>query len=137
MENRSRELLLEELESAFEALKDLEIGSKEYAEGITSCERLYKLKLEELKTDWEYDEKYNRREMEKENLEKELEMKESESKKQNFFRFIGYGIEAAGIVIPIIFYGTWMRRGFKFEETGTYTSSTFKGFFRNFKPTKV
>jgi hypothetical protein len=46
------------------------------------------------------------------------------------------GIEIIGIGLPLIFYASWMRRGFKFEETGTYTSTTFKGLFNRFKPTK-
>ena len=35
-----------------------------------------------------------------------------------------------------MFYAAWMKRGFKFEENGTYTSTTFRGLFNRFKPTK-
>jgi hypothetical protein len=51
-------------------------------------------------------------------------------------RYLKLGIEIIGIGLPLIFYASWMRRGFKFEETGTYTSTTFKGLFNRFKPTK-
>ena len=50
--------------------------------------------------------------------------------------FVKGGIEVFGVVAPIMFYSAWMKRGLKFEETGTYTSQTFKGLFGKFKPTK-
>lgn len=40
------------------------------------------------------------------------------------------------LMIPLMFYGIWMKKGFKFEETGTYTSTTFRGLFNRFRPTK-
>ena len=51
-------------------------------------------------------------------------------------RYFKLGIAAAEIVLPLIFYATWMRKGFKFEETGTFTSTTFRGLFNRFRPTK-
>ncbi|MCD8372126.1 MAG: hypothetical protein LUD27_02360 [Clostridia bacterium] len=49
---------------------------------------------------------------------------------------IKWCIGIAEIVLPLTFYAIWLRRGFKFEETGTYTSSTFRNLFNNFKPVK-
>jgi hypothetical protein len=43
---------------------------------------------------------------------------------------------AAELVLPLMFYGVWMRRGFKFEQDGTFTSQTFRGLFSRFRPTK-
>lgn len=57
---------------------------------------------------------------------------EEESRKDRFLRV---GVEAAGIILPLIFYGIWLRRGFKFEETGTFTSTTFRNLFNRFRPT--
>jgi hypothetical protein len=51
-------------------------------------------------------------------------------------RYFRVGIATAELIVPLIFYGIWMRKGFKFEETGAYTSTTFKGLFNRFKPTK-
>lgn len=45
-------------------------------------------------------------------------------------------IDVASIIVPIVFYGTWMRKGFRFEETGTFTSRTFMNLINRFKPTK-
>lgn len=51
-------------------------------------------------------------------------------------RVIKILIDGATIIVPIIFYNVWMNKGFRFEETGTYTSNTFKNLFNRFKPTK-
>lgn len=51
-------------------------------------------------------------------------------------RYAKIGIAAAELVLPLMFYGVWMRRGLRFEETGTFTSQTFKNLFNRFKPTR-
>lgn len=51
-------------------------------------------------------------------------------------QYFKVGIAAAELLIPLMFYGIWMWKGFKFEETGTYTSTTFRGLFNRFRPTK-
>ena len=51
-------------------------------------------------------------------------------------RYVKIGIAAAELVLPLMFYGVWMRRGLRFEETGTFTSQTFKNLFNRFKPTR-
>lgn len=51
-------------------------------------------------------------------------------------RYAKIGIAAAELVLPLIFYGVWMSRGLRFEETGTFTSQTFKNLFNRFKPTR-
>ena len=51
-------------------------------------------------------------------------------------RLVKVVTDGATILIPIIFYNVWMKKGFKFEETGTYCSNTFKNLFNKFKPTK-
>lgn len=43
------------------------------------------------------------------------------------------GVEIAGLVVPIVFYGMWMKRGLEFEKEGSYTSTTFKGLISKFK----
>lgn len=67
-------------------------------------------------------------------LRHELKQKQLEEQvKERYFRV---GVAAAELMVPLIFYGIWMRKGFKFEETGTYTSKTFTGLINRFKPTK-
>lgn len=53
--------------------------------------------------------------------------------KENIFKWC---IGITEVVLPLTFYAVWMSRGFEFERTGTYTSTTFRGLFNNFKPIK-
>lgn len=67
---------------------------------------------------------------------KELNMNSIRDVDASTDRVIKTVIDGAAILVPIIFYNVWMKRGFKFEETGTYTSNTFKNLFSKFRPTK-
>lgn len=51
-------------------------------------------------------------------------------------RCVKIGIAAAEIMVPLAFYGAWMKQGFEFEKTGSFTSATFKNLFNRFRPTK-
>lgn len=55
------------------------------------------------------------------------------ARNENIFKWC---IGIAEIVLPLMFYAVWLRRGFQFEKEGTYTSPTFRHLFSNFKPTK-
>ena len=68
------------------------------------------------------------------NLDREL--KGADLKSTNIQNVLKQGVEIAAIVVPVVFYGVWMKRGFKFEEEGTFTSNTFKGLISKFKPTR-
>lgn len=131
-----RDLLNEEIGKEIRALSSLNSGSKEKSTAIDDLTKLYKLRIEESKNDWEYDEKYNRRVMEDEASTREEEMKRIQLSEQVKDRYFKLGIAAAELMIPLMFYGIWMKRGFKFEETGTYTSTTFRGLFNRFRPTR-
>lgn len=124
-----RNLLGEEIKTEIRDLSTLEPGSKEKSSAIEDLAKLYRLRIDETKNEWDFDEKYDTRESDKQLKKDQLE----EQVKDRYFRL---GVEAAGIILPLIFYATWMKRGFRFEETGTYTSTTFRGLFNRFKPTK-
>lgn len=51
-------------------------------------------------------------------------------------RVIKVIVDGITIIVPIVFYNVWMNKGFKFEETGTFTSTTFKNMINKFKPSK-
>ena len=63
-------------------------------------------------------------------------MNSDATKHDNWLAYVKLGIELLSVIGPLVFYGIWMRRGLKFEETGTITSSIFKGLIGKFKPTK-
>ncbi len=135
-ENNIKELLSVEIAEEIQALSTLASGSKEKSTAIDDLTKLYKLRIEENKSEWDADEKYNRRVMEDESNVRDDEVKRVQIAEQVKDRYFRLGIAAAELMIPLMFYGVWMKKGFKFEETGTYTSTTFRGLFNRFRPTK-
>jgi hypothetical protein len=129
MDEEIKSLLEGEIKTEIQDLSSLEPGSKEKSSAIEDLAKLYKLRIEETKNGWEYGERYDASESEKQLRKVQLE----EQVKDRYFRF---GAEVGAIVLPLIFYAIWMKKGLKFEETGTYTSTTFRGLFNRFRPTK-
>lgn len=66
----------------------------------------------------------------------ELNIKSKVDVELKYDRWIKVGSEVVKVAVPIIFYSIWMKKGFEFEETGTYTSNTFRNLFGKFKPTE-
>ena len=149
-----KELLNEEIAAEIQAISSLGSGSEEKSKAIEDLAKLYRLRIEETKSELDAEDKRSRRTLESEASLRENEIKKSqldeqikadvqdeqykrsqldEQVKDRYFRL---GIAAAELLIPLMFYGIWMRKGFKFEETGTYTSTTFRGLFNRFRPTK-
>ena len=125
------ELLSEEIAAQIKALSDLQSGTKEKSTAIDDLTKLYKLRIEENKSVWDADEKYNRRIIDEESVTKDNDFKERQIAEQVKDRYFRVGIAAAELLIPLMCYGIWMNKGF-----GTFTSSTFKGLINRFRPTK-
>lgn len=143
MDEQIRQALADEILSQLNNLSTLDLGSKEQQTAVENVTKLYRLGLEDVKVDTDYDDKVRRREMDEQHEQNELDKqtREEQFKKDQLAeqikdRYFKLGIGVAEIVLPLIFYATWMKRGFKFEETGTYTSTTFRGLFNRFRPTK-
>jgi len=143
MDEQIRQALANEILSQFNGLSNLEPGSKEQQTAVENVTKLYRLGLENVKADTDYDKKLYRRDVDAQHEQDELDrqareeqFKKDQLAEQTKDRYFKLGVEVAGIVLPLIFYATWMKRGFKFEETGTYTSTTFRGLFNRFRPTK-
>ena len=124
MGEENRSLLEEEIKAEIKRLGSLESGSQEHTTAVDSF-----TKLEEDKNTYERLDKIENREIDQESKTAQM----AESVKDRYFRF---GMAAAELVLPLMFYGVWMRRGFKFEQDGTFTSQTFRGLFSRFRPTK-
>lgn len=128
MDEQIKHLLNEEISADIEELSNLISGSSEKSKAIDELVKLCNLKIESAKCELEYAEKLNTRESEE-------HFKQIQLHEQARDRYFKLGVETAGIILPLIFYAVWMKRGFKFEEKGTYTSTTFRGLFSRFKPT--
>lgn len=122
-------MLAEEIKSEIGNLSTLKIGTDEHTRAIDNLTKLYKLKIEETKNEKELLETVNAREIEQQLKREQL----SDQVKERYFRM---GIDVAGLILPLMFYASWMKKGFKFEETGTFTSTTFRGLFNRFRPSK-
>ena len=154
MSENIKELLNEEIAAEIQAISSLDSGSEEKSKAIEDLAKLYRLRIEETKSELDAEDKRSRRtlgseanvrenEIKKSQLDEQIkadvqdeQYKRSQLDEQVKDRYFKLGIAAAELLIPIMFYGIWMRKGFKFEETGTYTSTTFRGLFNRFRPTK-
>lgn len=107
--DKVKEMLEERILEIEGFLETVDPSTEEYAKASNTLEKLYKLRIEENKND-------------------------KDGKDRWINRFITLFIELVGIVLPLGFYAVWMKRGLKFEETGSFTSQTFRGLISNFKP---
>lgn len=162
MADKSRKMLEEQILSDFDNLKSLTQGTDEYSAALDELIKLYKLKIEENKNIMDRDEKLSRREMELEQSNRDADLKErqidneirlkemqidndvmahdrDEQLKRDQIveqvkdRYFKYGAEVGVAVLTLIFYTRYMNKGFKFEETGTVASHTFRNLISNFK----
>ena len=119
------ELMESEIITLIKELSMHQPGTKEFDDITKAIDSLYatlnkekSLMLEEVK------------------MENDLELQQNVNKDNKLLTAVKYGIDIAGIVLPLAFYGVWMNRGLEFEKEGSFTSATFKGLFGKFKPTK-
>lgn len=64
----------------------------------------------------------------------EIKQERKKMLNDNIGNYLKIGVQVAGIIIPTIFYGNWIREGLEFEKTGTFTSKTFTGLLSKIKP---
>lgn len=131
-----KSLLDKAIESEFQSLSSLSSGSEEKSKVIDDLAALHKLRIEEIKAEAEAEEKRARRVMDDMDRERDEQFKQRQLSEQIIDRYVKVGTAAAELMLPLVFYGVWMKRGLKFEETGTFTSTTFKNLLGRFKPTR-
>ena len=94
------------------------------------------LKLDEERVKGELRLKKKQYEIDEAKYYNEKTNREDDKKDELKDRIFKWSIGIAELMLPMMFYAIWMKRGFEFERTGTYTSTTFRGLFNNFKPVK-
>ena len=125
-------------------IEKLTVGSEERERAIDDLVKLYKLRIDESKYEADIRERKEARIME---MEERAESRLIDHTREDCLnrnlaadkrldRYCNIGIAVVEIGAPLVFYAVWMNRGFQFEETGAYTSTTFRGLFNRFKPTK-
>lgn len=115
-----------------EKIEGLKPGSEEHTKAVECLNKLYKLKIEETAHEREFMAKCEREVTD----EREFRFKQEQAHWGRWVDGLKLGLELLGIGLPLCVYAVFLRRGFKFEETGTYTSKTFQNLIGWFKPKK-
>lgn len=136
MDEEIKNLLDEEIKSQINTISDMDVNDENYSKAVDSLVKLHKLRIEEMKSITDSEDQAYKRETDEETCKLNEEIRQEQLSEQKKDRYIRIGLDVAGLLVPIMFYSAWMRRGFKFEESGTFTSTTFRGLFGHFKPTR-
>lgn len=121
----TKEMLEEVIRREMEKIESITDPDEKQA-AIEAFAKLYRLKIEE-------DENSERRAMDQNKIEEEAAFNREQSVKD---RVVKIGIAAGEVVLPLAVSVIWMYKGFKFEETGTITSTTFKWLTNRFRLTR-
>ena len=140
-----------EIISQIKGLKSLQAGSQEQTAAVKNLTALYEARINEAKIQLDAEDKREKREMEREQhradetmrksqaadeaaaRERDLKLKESQMEDQKVDRLMRAGIAMVEIGLPLVCYGHWFRKGLKFEETGSITSSMMRNLINKFK----
>lgn len=136
MDEEIKNLLDEEIKSQINTISGMDVDDENYSKAVDSLVKLHKLRIEETKSITDSENLAYKRETDEETCKLNEEIRQEQLSEQKKDRYIRIGLDVAGLLVPIMFYSAWMRNGFKFEETGTFTSTTFRGLFGHFKPTR-
>lgn len=161
MDKEIKTLLDAEIRRELEALGNLEPGTAEHSNAIATVDRLYKLRIDELKIEEESLKNYSKLEADKGQnerdaaiKEKELDLKERQIDNECTFRdsdeqskkeqsrwenvrfLVGTGVQVGLAVGGWIAYSVWYHKGLKFEETGTIGNGMVKNLQSKMFPKK-
>ena len=118
-----------ELKRRFEDLENLKTGSDEQSKATDNIVKLYKLRMDENEQNVSKEADEDKLLLEKSKLELETEKAKDDKLIRILTTVTSVGISIAGFAVGSHWYG----KGFKFEETGTICSSTFKGLMKDFR----
>lgn len=126
----------EKLEKAFDEeskiISNPQIDNEKKVESLKRMEKIHKIMLDEREMNLK--EKRFDHDVEKEDVnQRDEEIKFHKNQKH---KIVEYAIRGAELVLPLVCYGVWTTRGFRFEREGVYTSKTFQNIIGKLKPTK-
>lgn len=123
------EMMDKELKRRFEDLENMKTGSDEQSKATDNIVKLYKLWMDENEQNVSKEADEDKLLLEKSKLELEAEKAKDDKLIRILTTVTSVGISIAGFAVGSHWYG----KGFKFEETGTICSSTFKGLMKDFR----
>ena len=119
---RMEELLKQEICEDLENLHDVDFGSDEYKSGIDGLTKLIDRDIELRRLELERQEKVEDRKVDN-------DFKLKQMRDTRIDRIIGYVVNVAGIVIPVVVTIWGTKVSLKFEEEGTITTTAGRNFF--------
>lgn len=134
MANELKDLLEKEVHDEIEKLSSLKPGSDEHKQATDDIVKLYGKYIEHNKADSEFDSQMNREDLDLKRYRAEIEKMQSDLEERRKDRKTNTWIRIGEIVVPASLYAILMFKGFKFEETGTITSTFFRNVISKFKP---
>lgn len=133
-EQNVKDLLKEELVNEIQAISSMEAGSEEQQRAVDNFSILYKLNLDQEKIDNDLDQREKQRDFEYAKEEQRIDEDRERKAEEKKNKYIQWGIDIASLVLPLSLYTKWLSKGFKFEQTGTFTSTTFRDLLKHIKP---
>lgn len=139
-QNSLDDLLDEEIKREFESLASMEPGSDEWIVTSNSVQNFCRIRMDCNRIGAEFEDKEAQRNHEKELKEMDSARDEAKlqdqkkARKTEVIKDIALGI--TGIGLPLLAYRVMFKEGLRFEQTGTYTASTFKNLIKNIRPNK-
>lgn len=130
------QLLDKEIESQFEAIKDLELDSDKYKAGVEAIAKLLDRKAELKKIQVDATDKAETRSMTEMNHTNEMKLKQEQINEEKKDRRWRNWLGVAGIAIPSLITVWGTLKSLKFEETGTVTTPIGRGFINKLLPKK-
>lgn len=118
----TEELLHKEICEDLKNLSDIDFGSDEYKSGVDGLTKLIDREIELRRLEIERQEKVESRKTDDEFKLKQL-------RDTRIDRIIGYVVNVAGIVIPVVVTIWGTKVSLKFEEEGTITTTAGRNFF--------
>ena len=122
-------LLMDAIETDFEELNKMEVGTDKYEKTINGLTKLVDRAIEMEKFDSEFEDKKNQ-------LKADEKLKQVQMEEEKKDRLIRNCISVAGIVIPSILTVWGTLKSLKFEEEGTVTTLVGRGFINKLLPKK-
>lgn len=116
-----QKMLETEIGNEIAGLENLDLGSAEHSRAVADIVALSNARINSSKVDLEFENTIMQ------------ETKNSNDSRNSIARVV---VDAAGVVLPLMFYGKWMKKGFDFEENGAITSFTFRNLISKFRPTR-
>lgn len=139
--DETKNLLNEEIKAEIQEISSLQAGTDAKSKAVADLQKLYQLRIEEIKAETARQEHQDRNELERDKHFLECQtrdddrvLKEAQHKQQKREKWLNFGLAVGQAILYIGAYEIWNRRGYKFEEAGTITSQQTRNLLSKIVP---